>query len=336
MNIQNQHFHHAAWVAFFWADKIDEEPRESVISFIDWELFINQLINKLTNNKNHKNELKIFSKKACKIMSSYMITEETEKKMSFWDKEYAFYNLSKNLYSKSLKDDNFIQNYICNEGEYKIIYDYFCMQSARNPNNYIEHLTYFFSDLIISQKNPYCFNIFDTNNTENLINFINNKIIDDYSYYFNKFNNYEFKIIKNPESNNILTDNTVIKLNHNDYFRMLFKENYSKVEAVFEQVYIITINHQYLLFFYPNHFNKHIDIIKDIYLRNQLTICLLYSRNIIFKTGQEEQIKKKINDFLQSHTYDQLKCFLKFYVNMHYPITAMEDQILNYKKISNL
>lgn len=90
MNIQNQHFHHAAWVAFFWSDKINEEPRESIISFIDWNLFINKLINKLADNKNHKNELKIFSKKACNIMSSYMIIEETEKKCLFGIKNLLF------------------------------------------------------------------------------------------------------------------------------------------------------------------------------------------------------------------------------------------------------
>lgn len=334
LNIQNQHFHQAALIAFFWADVIMEETRDSVVSVLKWEDYIDKLIDK--GDKKKEPNFRISKYKACNIMSSYLITKETEEKLDFYSKEKSFYNLAIKLYNNNINKYNLILDYLCNEEECKIVMDYFCMQLVRNPDNYIQHLNHFFADLTIKQENPYLFNIFDTINTEKAIMFINNKIVEDYFIYVNQFKKYTFKLVRNPKSNNMLTDSTVIKLNHNNYFKMLFKENYDKVESLFEKIYIITINQEYLLFFYPSDFGNNIDIFKDIYLKNQLPICLLYSRNIIIKSEQEESHKEDIQNFFKLYNKTQLNNFLKFYKNMNFPITAIENQLINYYRIKKL
>lgn len=132
----------------------------------------------------------------------------------------------------------------------------------------------------------------------NIINSINDIILENFQYLKNKFKNYAFKIFENPNNDNLLIDHTVIKMNHNDYFKKLFGVNFDKIGLLLEDTYIITINSKFILVFYPAEIQSVIYDLKELYLKHYFDIYMLNSRFIITNPENLESLKLKIEEFV--------------------------------------
>lgn len=305
--IQNQHYHLAALTGFFWGEIINEKnPRETKLSLIRVNKFLDLLYNDIPNNIND-----FFNIVPAKdIMSSKLIYKETEDKIQVNTIENNFYRLSKELSKKQDENNNFITNYICNEEQYKIVMNFFYLQYVRNPNLYTDYLNQALIKNNIDDtrlSNIEIINIID----RKIINSMNDIILENFDNCQQIFKDYSFQIFENPNNNNLLIDHTVIQLNHNDYFKKLFGSNFYEIDILLEKIYIITINSKFILFFYPPEIESGIDILKELYLKHYLTIYLLNARYIITVPKNENVLKLEIKNFVESIGIENIRYYIE-------------------------
>lgn len=343
--MQSQHFHRAKLISLFWGHKIQpvrankNEPRNNLVSMFEWENYIKRTIADKNKEKNKTLDLNKFLKKyqAENTMASYLIFKETEEEIKVNQIEDDFTNICESLLIKEECLPGFILNYeVQSLDERKKILEYFCLQIARSPDNYVYYLDMYFANKIITNPNPYFFNLFDLRNVENMLQIMNQAVLKKFQNSLEHFQNYSFEIIENPNMNNMLTDNTVIRLNHNNFFNLLFKENFSKVENIVNNVYIFTINEKYCLFFYPYELKKEIPLAKYLYFKNQFEMYMLYSRNIIVHESIKEELLENIQDFINNKLNDTSNQFLKYYIHNNFLITNIEDQIKKYYELHKI
>lgn len=323
--IQKQHYHLAAFMGFFWARTVDntskkkKKPRKHKLSLIKISDFFNAI------KKNPDTSITSFcsTPSAENIMYSKLIYKETEEAMKVNTIEKNFYDLAKDLSNRQDKDDSFITNYLCSHDESEIVILFFCLQYVRNPDLYDAYL-----------QDAFIRNNVDTTNLSNndainlidrhIIDSINDIILENFQYYKTIFNNYSFKIFENPNNDNLLIDHTVIKMNHNDYFKKLFGVNFDEIGSLLNNTHIITINSRFILVFYPEEFESEIPILKDLYLKHFFNICILQARFIITSSENEEKLKLDIENFVNN-------IGIKNYVGKDSFIEDMEKKIREIK-----
>lgn len=322
--IQKQHYHLAAFMGFFWGRIVDntskkKKPRKHELSLIKISDFFNAI------KKNPDTSITNFcsTPSAENIMYSKLIYKETEDTMKVNTIEQKFYDLAKDLSNRQDKDNSFISNYLCSYDESEIVILFFCLQYVRNPDLYDAYL-----------KDAFIRNNIDTTNLSNndvinlidrhIINSINDIILENFQYFKTIFNNYSFKIFENPNNDNLLIDHTVIKMNHNDYFKKLFGVNFDKIGSLLNNTHIITINSRFILVFYPEEFESEIPILKDLYLKHCFNICILQARFIITSLENEEKLKIEIENFVNN-------IGIKNYVGKDSFIEDMEKKIRKIK-----
>lgn len=323
--IQKQHYHLAAFMGFFWGRTVDntskkkKKPREHKLSLIK----ISDFFNAIKNNPDTSITNFCSTPSAEKIMYSKLIYKETEDTMKVNTIEQNFYDLARDLSKKQDDNKNFITNYVCSDDEYEIVILFFCLQYVRNPNLYDAYL-----------KDAFIRSNIDTTNLSNndainlidrhIINSINDIILENFQYFKNKFKNYSFKIFENPNNDNLLIDHTVIKMNHNDYFKKLFGVNFDTIGSLLNNTYIITINSRFILVFYPEEFESGVHILKDLYFKHFLNIYILQARFIITSSENEEKLKLEIENFVNN-------IGIKNYVGKDSFIEDMEKKIRKIK-----
>lgn len=294
---QKQHYHLAAFMGFFWGRTVNniskKKTRKHKLSLIK----ISDFFNAIKNNPNTNITNFCSTPSAEKIMYSKLIYKETEDIMKVNTIEQKFYDLARDLSKKQDDDKNFITNYLCSDDEYEIVILFFCLQYVRNPDLYDTYLAEAFIKSKIdttSLLNNEVINLID----RHIINSINDIILENFQYLKNKFKNYSFKIFENPNNDNLLIDHTVIKMNHNDYFKKLFGLNFDKIGLLLDNTYIITINSRFILAFYPEEFESDVHILKELYLKHYFDIYMLNSRFIITTPENLENLKLKIEEFV--------------------------------------
>lgn len=342
--MQNQHFHRAKLISLFWAHKIQpirankNEPRNDLVSMFEWENYIKRTIIEKNKTKKTIVNLNNFVKKyqAENTMASYLIFKETEDNIQVNQIEEDFADLCEYLLTQEEKFPKFILNYkVQSLDEREKILRYFCLQIARSPDNYVSYLNMYFANKIITDPNPYLFNLFDLRNVENMLQIMNQAVLKNFQNSLKHFKNYSFEIIENQNGNNMLTDNTVIPLNHNNFFKILFKENFNQVENIVKNIYIFTINEKYCLFFYPNELKEQISVAKHLYFKNQFEMYMLYSRNIIVHESKKEDLLENVQKFINNKLNNDNQ-FLKYYIHNNFLITNIEEQIKKYYELHKI
>ncbi len=303
--MKKQHFHHAAITGFFWGNK--KGRRSDVLN-----LKISNFLSDRFYSMEHPNiENYIRTKKTKNIMASYMIFEETEKNIKVGLIEDNFYKLAKELSYKQDEDASFIEQYICYEGskEYDIILNYFILQYSRNPNSYPDYLD---EGFLRNGNSDYMTNTqaIDAIKIETLKK-INLIIEDTFIESQKKFRNYSFKIFENKNNNNFLIDTTIIKLNEDEYFIKMYKENFYNTINIFNNIFILTINSRFSLLFYPSDLEAEKENLIKIYKKHQIFINIINARQIIFIPENKEYIILEIEKMIDFFNINKLKYFVE-------------------------
>lgn len=343
--MQSQHFHRAKLISLFWGHKIQpirankNEPRNNLVSMFEWENYIKRTITDKNKEKKKILDLNNFVKKyqAENTMASYLIFKETEEEIKVNQIEEDFSDICEYLLIKEEDSPGFILSYeVQSSEEREKILKYFCLQIARSPDNYVDYLNMFFNNKILNNPEPHLFNLFDLRNVENMLQIMNHAVLKNFQNALEKFQNYSFEIIENPNMNNMLTDNTVTPLNHKNFFNILLKDNFNAVKNIVNNIYIFTINEKYCLFFYPPEFKVTIPCVSSLYFETQFERYMLYSRNIIVHESRKEDLLKNVQDFIDKKLNDESNQFLKYYIHNNFLITNIEDQIKKYYELHKI
>lgn len=375
--MQKQHFHKASLISLFWNEEknLNKTLREQTVLSFNWELYIKKYIKlKIENNNKKKLSINSFFQNYSSenIMYSYLIFKETEEKMNVSTIENNFETLCQNLLDYEKENPGNILTYICNSEETFKVFQYLCLQIARNPKNYPLYLNHYFQNKILTGlnfnktqlnnlknshekiisytainnnkinktlENINIFNMLNPHNFENVLQIMNQSIEQNFKncmIFFYHSKKYAFKIIENKNLSNLLTDSTVISLNNNDYFRILLKDDYDNVKDIINNTLLISINQRYLLMFYPVIFSQQIDKYLALFLNHQLSIYFFYSRLFVLHKNQQHIICKYVADFTNNFLNDKENLFIRYYIKENFFLSSFESKLSEYYELHKL